>query len=168
MYQRILVPVDGSLPSERALGEAIRLGQLTGARLRLVYVVDGFSLSMVVAGAGGHTGALLEVLRNTGREVLKQGEARVKAAGLLVDSVLCNSFQSRIGDLVLAQANEWKADLIALGSHGRRGVGLVQMGSDAESILRNATVPVLLLRVGKEAAPGLVSAAMRLAACPAD
>jgi nucleotide-binding universal stress UspA family protein len=45
---------------------------------------------------------------------------------------------------------EWPADLIVLGTHGRRGVGRMLLGSDAEQVLRTATVPVLLVRSGAE------------------
>jgi len=51
-----------------------------------------------------------------------------------------------VSDLVIDQAREWGANLIVLGTHGRRGVNRMLLGSDAEQILRMATVPVLLVR----------------------
>ena len=66
-----------------------------------------------------------------------------------MDSVLLDTYGTRLSELVVKQVEEWGADLIVLGTHGRRGVGRLLLGSDAEQIVRTATVPVLLIR-GKE------------------
>jgi nucleotide-binding universal stress UspA family protein len=63
-----------------------------------------------------------------------------------VDSVLDDTLGGRISDRVLAQAQQWPAQLIVIGTHGRRGVGRLLLGSDAEQVLRQAPVPVLLVR----------------------
>ena len=82
---------------------------------------------------------------------MRVGEERVRAAGLEVDSVLRDSFQGRLCDQVLAQVGAWRANLLVLGSHGRRGANRLFMGSDAEAIVRISPVPVLLLRAKPEA-----------------
>jgi nucleotide-binding universal stress UspA family protein len=146
MYQRILVPIDGSPTAERGLAEAIKLGRLTGAQLRLVHVVDELSFALSASQGMTLTGDLLGMLREAGAEILAQGAARVRAAGLQVDTVLKDSFAGRVSDLVIREAGAWPADLIVLGTHGRRGVGRLFLGSDAETIVRSAPVPVLLLR----------------------
>jgi nucleotide-binding universal stress UspA family protein len=53
-----------------------------------------------------------------------------------------------VADIVTRQARRWKADLIVMGTHGRRGVNRMIMGSDAELVVRNAPMPVLLVRSG--------------------
>jgi len=147
MYQRILVPIDGSPTAERGLAEAIKLGRLTGAQLRLVHVVDELSFALSASqGMATMTGDVLDMLREAGAEILAQGAASVRAAGLQVDTVLKDSFAGRVSDLVVREAGAWPADLIVLGTHGRRGVGRLFLGSDAETIVRSAPVPVLLLR----------------------
>jgi len=146
MYRKILVPIDGSPTSARGLAEAIALGKLTGAQLRLIHVVDELSFALSAGYGMGSTGDILTLLRETGAEILSQAEAQVRSAGLTVDTVLSDSFAGRVCDLVLAQASTWGADLIVLGTHGRRGVGRLFMGSDAEDIVRSATTPVLLVR----------------------
>jgi len=147
MYQRILVPIDGSPTAERGLAEAIKLGRLTGAQLRLVHVVDELSFALSASqGMATMTGDVLDMLREAGAEILAQGAASVRAAGLQVDTVLKDSFAGRVSDLVIREAGAWPADLIVLGTHGRRGVGRLFLGSDAETIVRSAPVPVLLLR----------------------
>jgi nucleotide-binding universal stress UspA family protein len=50
------------------------------------------------------------------------------------------------GELVIIAAKEWSADLIVCGTHGRRGLRRIVMGSDAEYIVRHAPVPILLIR----------------------
>jgi nucleotide-binding universal stress UspA family protein len=146
MYQRILVPVDGSPTSERGLDEAMRLARLTGAQLRLLHVVDPMALSLG-AGAYGFGGAeMLTALEEAGRAILQAARERVAAAGIGVDTALAGPIGGRVCDHVVAQCSDWGADLIVLGTHGRRGVGRLLLGSDAEQVLRGATVPVLLVR----------------------
>ena len=156
MYSRILVPVDGSQTSDRGLEEAIKLARLTGARLRLVHVVDELMFATGMDGFGAMTADLTLLLREAGEQILKTGKARVEASGVPVETALFEAFTGRVCDLVIAEAKSWSADLIVLGTHGRRGVGRVFMGSDAEQIVRLAPIPVLLVRATEVAsmAPG--------------
>ena len=156
MYTHILVPVDGSPTSDQGLDEAVKLARLTGARLRLMHVVDQLIHSAGMEGFGAMTADLIPLLREGGERVLKTAKARVEASGVPVETALLDSFAGRVCDLVVAEATNWHADLIVLGTHGRRGVGRVFMGSDAEQIVRLATTPVLLVRlpeVAPEVAP---------------
>ena len=150
MYQKILVPIDGSPTSARGLQEAIKLAKLTGARLRLLHVVDQISFASGMEAASMMTGEMLQLLREGGEQLLTKAQARVEKAGVRVDTVLCDNFAGRVCDLVIEQATAWRADLIVLGTHGRRGFSRLMMGSDAEMIVRLATMPVLLVRA-KEA-----------------
>ena len=143
MYDRILVPVDGSSTSTQGLDEAIKLAKLTGASLRLVHVVDQLGFA---AGFETYTGDLIGMLREAGAKILEDARARVAARGIAVTTFLCETFGTRVCDLVVEQAAEWKADLIVIGSHGRRGMSRLFLGSDAELVVRKAPVPVLLVR----------------------
>lgn len=156
MYQKILVPIDGSPTAARGLAEAIKLGKLTGAHLRLIHVVDELSFALSVGDGYANAGEILNGLRDSGAEILSEAQTRVRASGLEVDTVLSDSLAGRVCDLVIAQAAEWGAELIVLGTHGRRGVGRMFMGSDAENIVRSATIPVLLLRT-KASVPDAVA-----------
>ena len=153
MYQSILVPVDGSPTSRRGLDEAIAVGRLTGARLRLMHVVDQTSFAMSADAFGAYTGDLLTLLRQGGEQILVDAKAKVEAAGLAADTVLRESLAGRVYDLVTAEALAWPAELIVLGTHGRRGAGRMLLGSDAEQILRLSPVPVLLVRSDTRSAP---------------
>ena len=146
MYQRILVPVDGSPTSNRGLAEATRLAKLTGAQLRLLHVVDEMPFVMSAEGYGAMSADVLGLLREAGQKILEQGRTTVKERGIAVDTVLFDGLSGRLCDRVVEQANEWHADLVVLGTHGRRGVKRALLGSDAEQVIRMSPVPVLLIR----------------------
>jgi nucleotide-binding universal stress UspA family protein len=149
MYERILVPVDGSPPSNAGLAEAMKVARLTGAQLRLLHVVDELPFVLGTEGYGAMSADVLTLLRETGEQILQDGRTRVKDSGIAVDTVLCDSLSGRLCDLVAKQAKEWRADLIVLGTHGRRGMRRALLGSDAEQILRTAPASVLLVRAGE-------------------
>ena len=103
------------------------------------------------------TGDIASVLIDAGAKILAEAKARVEASGVTVDTFLSESFGSRVCDFVVEQAKLWNADLIVIGTHGRRGVRRLYSGSDAEQIVRTAPVPVLLVRI-KEVNGSAVSA----------
>ena len=146
MYERILVPVDGSPTSSRGLDEAVRVAALTHASLRLIHVVDDLPLALSADACSPNLGDLVALLRAGGETILRDARKQVEAAGIPVDTVLRDTFEGRVCDQVVDEATAWHADLIVLGTHGRRGPGRVLLGSDAEQILRLAPVPVLLVR----------------------
>ncbi|MFY2605454.1 universal stress protein [Achromobacter ruhlandii] len=152
MYQRILVPVDGSPTSERGLQEAIGLALLTHASLRLIHVIDEMSFMLGIDAYGYAAGELLDLLRKDGTEILQQASATVRAQGVPVDSVLYENLDKTVQQRIIAEAEMWKADLIVIGTHGRRGVRRLVLGSSAEGVLRTSPVPVLLVRAPEESA----------------
>lgn len=152
MYQHILVPVDGSPTSRQGLAEAIRLAKLTGGRLRLVHVVDELSVAMAMGFSTGYVGDWFEQLRALGRRLLDEAEAEVRKAGIEVDTVLHDGFVSPVYELLAADAKAWPADLIVVGTHGRRGMQRMVIGSTAEQLARQAPVPLLLVRASDAAA----------------
>lgn len=145
MYDNILVPIDGSETSHKALEEAVRLAGLTGGRLRILHVVDplahvnGFEASAV------YLADLLPELLKAGRELVEQ--ARLDAGGGdKVETEVVESAGQAVSEIIVERAREWGADIIVLGTHGRRGIERIVMGSDAEQVVRTAHVPVLLVR----------------------
>jgi nucleotide-binding universal stress UspA family protein len=145
MYGKILVPVDGSETSMRGLSEAIKIAKMQGSQLRLVHIVNEFILDITYS-AGYFPQNLIESLVKTGRSVLDAAETAAKKEGLKVDSVLVESIGGRAGELIVAQAKAWHPDLIVMGTHGRRGLARLALGSDAEQVLRSSPAPVLLVR----------------------
>ncbi|MBS0454216.1 MAG: universal stress protein [Proteobacteria bacterium] len=146
MYQRILVPVDGSETSFLGVDEAIRRARQTGGRLRLVHAIDELSVALAMDAYAGYLGDLPAALHENATAMLAGVKAAASAAGVEADAVLHDSFNDKVADVVATQARQWPADLIVLGTHGRRGMRRLALGSGAESILRTAPVPVLLVR----------------------
>jgi nucleotide-binding universal stress UspA family protein len=146
MTQRILVPVDGSSTSNRGLAEAIKIAKRQKARLCLLHVVDERALTLAPEMDGAYADRLLTLMRESGRKVLAKAEAAARRHGLKPAVVLTESITRPVADAIVAQARKCGADLIVLGTHGRRGVSRLVMGSDAEGVVRTATVPVLLVR----------------------
>ena len=146
MFERILVPVDGSATSKKGVKEAIAVAKLTGARIKLLHVWEPPFLAMGTEVALLSGEDIYDVSRSAGQRVLSDAVASVKAAGIPVDEQLQEHDGKRLCEQVAAIAAQWRASLIVLGSHGRRGLSRVLLGSDAEQILRTAPVPVLLVR----------------------
>jgi nucleotide-binding universal stress UspA family protein len=144
MFKHILVPVDGSEPSNNALGTAISLAKDNGARIRLVHVLDQSSYLMAIDPSGGSAGQLFSALRDSAMRILEEGKAAAEAAGLKADHVLIEDLGARLGDAIADAAVQWGADLIVVGTHGRRGPSRLLLGSGAEQIIRLAPVHVLV------------------------
>ena len=146
MYQRILVPIDGSSTSTQGLDEAIKLAKLTGASLRLIHMVDPSIFATDLEPYAVYANDVIPLMKEAGEKILEQARTLVAASGVKVDTLLFDSLATRVSDTVVEQAKAWDADLIVIGTHGRRGVKRLMLGSDAEQIVRMAPVPVLLVR----------------------
>jgi nucleotide-binding universal stress UspA family protein len=145
MYERILVPVDGSETSKRGLKEAIRLAKEQGARLKCLHVIDEHFLAHDYLGFA-YMPDLFESLRKNGETILEEASEEAEKGGVSAESVLRESGGIRVSERILDEANAWAADLIVMGTHGRRGISHLALGSDAELVVRGSTVPVLLVR----------------------
>ncbi|MDE2310517.1 MAG: universal stress protein [Betaproteobacteria bacterium] len=145
MYQRILVPIDGSATSERALHEAIKLAA-GKAQLRLVYVIE----EVYPLDAEGYAfidyAALQEAVRHTGERALAQAAEKVRKSGVVAETALLEAAGERVAKVIDGEATKWKAGLIVIGTHGRSGLSRLLLGSVAEGVVRGASVPVLLVR----------------------
>lgn len=146
MYSKILVPVDGSPTSNLGLAEACKIAKLTGAQLRLLHVVDMMSVTMSIEASMAASPTVFEMLREGGRTLLDRAKAKAEEAGASAETTLLETLSGRVCDVVVEEAARCGAELIVLGTHGRRGVGRVLLGSDAEQIVRLSPVPVMLVR----------------------
>ena len=146
MYKRILVALDGSETSMRALTASLNLARQGGGRVRLVHVVEELAYLGGFDPYGASSGDLVKVIRENAAKVLATGLAAAGSAGVEADTVLYDNFGERLPEAVADAARQWNADLIVVGTHGRRGIGRVLMGSGAEQIIRLSPVPVLVIR----------------------
>lgn len=149
MYQHILVAADGSPTSALALQEAGRLAG-AGGRVRIVHVVENPAWSVPLEpGVVIDMTLVHDALLKAGRSILERAEQSLAGRGFPVESLLVDlagSGQGSIPNALLQEAARWPADLIVIGTHGRRGWQRLFMGSVAETVLRSATQPVLLVR----------------------
>jgi len=145
-YKRILVPVDGSPTSGAGMRAAIALARQNRARLRLLHVLDEYvAFAFPDPGAGMNMNAMLGALRAAGKRTLAEAERAARRMGAKPESALVEGFGGRVADTIVAQAKRWRADLVVMGTHGRRGVKRVLLGSDADLVVRYSPVPVLLV-----------------------
>lgn len=143
-YRRILVPVDGSRTANKALTAALGLARERGARIRLLHAIDELSM---VSGFEDPTFVLGQARENA-TKVLDDALAIVKAAGVEGDIRAVEAPGKRLGDVVAEEAAAWDADLVVVGTHGRRGISRLLLGSGAESVIRLSMLPVLVVREG--------------------
>ena len=144
-YRRILVAVDGSPAAARGLREAVRLAKSEEADLCIFHVVNEFYAFAMPEG-GAVVADLVPTLREAGKRVLAKAEAVALRENLKPRLVMRETVGGAAADAIVREAKKQRADLIVLGTHGRRGVRRMVLGSDAEQVVRSATVPVLLVK----------------------
>jgi nucleotide-binding universal stress UspA family protein len=145
MYSRILVPLDGSDAAAQGLREAITLARELKSTLVLLHVVNEYPLLVDMAAVTG-TDEIRRDLLNLGQEVLTKGCREAEQAGVQVEPVMHEITSGRVGTVISEQAKTQDCQLIVMGTHGRRGISRMAMGSDAEIAARCAPVPVMLVR----------------------
>jgi nucleotide-binding universal stress UspA family protein len=145
MYARILVPVDGSPTATAGLREAMRLARGGRATIRLIHVIDRLSLVQAM----DPTPMVADIMRSmevSGRNALEAARGLVEKAGIAVQVVLKKPTQGSVADAIVAEARRWKTELIVMGTHGRRGISRMIMGSTAQGVVTSSRSPVLLVR----------------------
>ena len=154
MYRRILVAIDGSDTSDLALREAIGLAKNQNAMLRLVHVVDGTPPAYVTSEIASTLAAQFplaeyqKTLQETGENLLRTRATTARKAGVNVDTKLITvgPLGERIYEAIEEESKRWPANLIVVGTEGRRGFQRLMIGSVAEGLVRISTKPVLLIR----------------------
>ena len=136
--------MDGSAASAMGLREALRLAKREGAKLCILHVVNEF---YAFAGMDGPAPVdLVPALREGGKKVLAKARAMAEKAGVKATLVMRETIGGPAADAIVREARKQGADVIVLGTHGRRGVRRLVLGSDAEQVVRTSRVPVLLVR----------------------
>ncbi|WP_276301688.1 universal stress protein [Halorussus lipolyticus] len=149
MYDRILVPTDGSTETERAVEHAAELASAHGAQLHAVYVVN----SATFAGLHMETSweGVGEVLREEGEAALEGVEDIAARHGVPVTTTLLDGSPSK---RIVEYAEDEACDLVVMGTHGRGGIDRLLLGSVAEGVVRACSVPVLTVQVGDDEGDG--------------
>jgi len=148
MYRHIFVAIDDSNTSNKALQEAITLAKLHGSSLEIAHAIDEHLVHVFNASGGAMTTMheLKHVLTAGGEDVLGRATAQAEAAGLSVKTRLLRGHGQHADDLIAEAVEAAQADLLVVGSHGRRGVRRLLLGSVAENLVRKVGVSVLIVR----------------------
>jgi nucleotide-binding universal stress UspA family protein len=146
MYRNILIAVDGSESSKRALLQAIHTANASYEKMTAVYVLDRSAMFMYAASYDQF--ALVDTLRHDGGRVLADAQTVMAEHGLTCDVEMAetDNISEGVADCLLRCAQRNGADLVVMGTHGRRGMSRITMGSVAERFLRFSCCPVLLVR----------------------
>lgn len=141
MYKQILIAVDGSETSRFALDEALKLAHEQGAKVVLLHVYE----PIVTASTYGVVD-LTQAMRNEGEKIAADALAEARKAGVEARTRVLDAAGRRVAGVIAEEASAAGVDLLVVGTHGRRGLEHLVLGSVAEGVARRATVPVLLIR----------------------
>ncbi|WP_149799621.1 universal stress protein [Halorubrum xinjiangense] len=147
LYDRILVPTDGSPEGELAVCHALDLAAVHGASVRAIYVVDtaryaGMPMETTWEGVG-------DLLYDDGEAALETVCELAADRDVDVETAVVEGSPSRE---IITHAEEAGCDLVVMGTHGRGGIDRLLLGSVAEKVVRGSSVPVLTVRIGDEEA----------------
>ena len=144
MYDRILVPTDGSGGTRRAVDHALELAATHDATVHTVYVVNTASYaSFTIEGASWEN--VGDMLRDEGQQAVAEVERLAEGAGVPVETRVLDGSPSRE---IVRYAEREDCDLIVMGTHGRGGIDRLLLGSVAERVVRSSNIPVLTVRHG--------------------
>lgn len=148
MYKRILVAIDDSSTSAKALDEAVRLARALGAALCIAHVADEgpFTHQDMTLEAPIDVERVKKDMNETSNLLLDAAVATAAAAGCQAERMLVESARRRIAEAIADAARDWGADLVVVGTHGRRGFARLLVGSVAENLVRIATTSLILVR----------------------
>lgn len=149
VFERILVAVDGSETALHGFAVAMALALERRAALDVLYVVDETPVLQGLANTYAQPELLQSLdtgLRAMGKKILADCETRAARAGLRIHPIIDEAVGEPVASVILKTAAGQHSQLIVLGTHGRRGLARLTMGSDAESVVRQSIVPVLLVR----------------------
>lgn len=154
MYTKLLVPLDGSATARLALEHAAALARLSGATIILLHIVEETKHSNGFEPPAVYIHEVRPRFLAAGQTLLDEAAGQLRQDGLAVQTVLLESKGERVSELIAQQAEALRCDLVVLGTHGRRGVDRLLLGSDAEQVARIAPAPVMLVRHPQPAAAG--------------
>lgn len=144
MYQRILVPTDGSDLSTRAVHSATSLARLTGATLLALSVKEPFPYSAISEMQPVPPQEFYDAQERIAQSRVEAVADIAKAAGLSVEGATVEALHP--WEAILEHAKAKGCDLIVMASHGRRGLSALLLGSETQKVLTHSPIPVLVIR----------------------
>ncbi|MEN5179364.1 universal stress protein [Comamonas testosteroni] len=144
MFKHILVPVDGSPTSMLAVNKAAGLAKVFGSQVTAVYVIDPYPFTGVGADFAYGQAQYLSAATADAHAALDSVKSAMEKAGIPVDTVMGEGHS--VHDGIMEAAKTTGADLIVMGSHGRRGLEKLVLGSVTQRVLGDSLIPVLVVR----------------------
>jgi len=144
MYARILAAIDGSPTSDRAFQEAIAFTKNQKANLRLVHIIDKTPILRGYADWLDDE-EISGIFCQAGQRITEDALAQARKSDITAESALLETTAKRLADVIIDEANHWRADLVVMGTHGRHGIEHLLLGSVAEGVSRNTSIPLLLI-----------------------
>ena len=147
MYKRILVATDGSTLSKKAVSSAIDLAALSGAELVAVKITPRYPQSYFEGSlplSQTEVAKIEKTWSDNAQKLLDTVVKSAKAKGVSAKGVVVKS--DSVSDALIAASKKYKADLIVMASHGRRGIKRLLLGSETQQVLTHSSIPVLVLR----------------------
>lgn len=150
MFGKILVPVDGSSGGHNALEHAASLAKLCKAQVRVLHVLDVLAYASGFETSAIYVNDVRPAMLASGRRILADAQRILLDRAIEAQGDLEQCDGRRVAEIIVDHARKWGADVIVMGTHGRRGFNRLMMGSDAELVARIASVPVLLVKPDRD------------------
>ena len=144
MYQRILVPTDGSDITDKAVRTAIDLAKLCAAQLLTISVKEPFPYSAISEMQPVPPQEFYDAQERIAEARVKSVQEQATAAGLTCKAHTVEALHA--WEAIIEHATQQSCDLIVMASHGRRGVSALLLGSETQKVLTHSKVPVLVVR----------------------
>jgi nucleotide-binding universal stress UspA family protein len=149
MYKKILVPTDGSEPSQEAVATAIDIARLAAAEIVVLSVAEPYPLVSAEAAMAIDLGVETEQRKQMAQQIVDRVAESARAAGVACRTVV--GYSTLPHEAIVQAAIENQCDLIFMGAHGRRGLSRLLAGSVTQNVLAHATIAVMVLRPKIEA-----------------
>jgi nucleotide-binding universal stress UspA family protein len=144
MFQHILVPVDGSSTARQAIDKAVAIADAFKSAVTLIYVIDPYAFSGVGTDFSYGQAEYLSAATEEANQALSAARQAFEARGIAVNSSVVEGHA--IYQAILDTAESLNADLVVMGSHGRRGLEKLVLGSVTAQVLSHAHLSVLVVR----------------------
>ena len=139
LFEKILVPLDGSEHSIKALETAVQIAHKFNGKITLIHVYSIGGLAISPTPVRG----FIEAIRKVGASILADGEKKVKAEGVHVETLL---MEGHTVEQIVKTCREGKFDLIVMGARGLSKVKEMLLGSVSDGVTRHACCPVLVVK----------------------
>ncbi|MEI7429423.1 MAG: universal stress protein [Betaproteobacteria bacterium] len=148
MYKRIMVAIDDSFATSKVLDSAIESARQHGAKLAICHAIDEtiFAQREAAIMLSSSVGQVTRNLKESAREFVDLAAEKARKAGVEVETLIVESELGHVAEMLAQASAEWQADLLVVGTHGRRGVERFFVGSVAEKLVSKASTSLLLVR----------------------